>query len=246
MCLLVLAYHAHPRYPFILASNRDEFLDRPTRPAAFWPEPKGLLAGRDARAGGTWLGITTNGRFAVLTNHRDARKTPVHGRSRGLLTLDALNGSPFDVDARYDGYNLIHGTIDRLRYRNNVGPVDVELPPGIHALSNAVLNTPWPKTERARSAFERAVDGPEPRMDDLFALLNDTATAADAELPDTGIGLDRERALSAIKIVTPTYGTRCSTVIMVRDDGRTRFEERDHSSGHIARFSFEPGVASFA
>lgn len=239
MCLLVLAYRAHSRYPLILAGNRDEFLDRPTRPAMFWPDRTNVLAGQDLRAGGTWLGVTTHGRVAALTNHRDARRPAVNGRSRGLLVLDALDGAPVTAHTAYDGYNLIHGTIDRLWYGNNVQPWNEELGPGIHTLSNALLNTPWPKAERARAGFTREIQRLEPSVNALFELLDDPTLAPDHALPDTGVGLVWERALSAIKIATPAYATRCSTVILVDLNGRVRFEERDHSSGNIARFSFE-------
>ena len=238
MCLLVLAHRVHARYPFILASNRDEFLERPTEPAHFWADRPELLAGRDVRAGGTWLGITRTGRFAILTNHRDTRKPKVQGRSRGLLMLDALDGEQLDEQERYEGYNLIQGPVGALRYRNNVDGADHFLPAGIHTLSNAVLNTPWPKTVRARERFAEVIRDNDPSIEDLFAMLRDETRAPDHELPDTGVGLEWERALSAIMIRTPDYGTRCSTVITIDTDDRVIFEERDHASGNVARLSF--------
>ena len=239
MCLLVLAHRAHARYPFILASNRDEFLERPTEPAHFWADRPELLAGRDVRAGGTWLGITRTGNFAILTNHRDTRKSKVQGRSRGLLMLDVLAGKKIDDLEHFEGYNLIHGPLAALRYRNNVDGVDQILPAGIHMLSNAVLNTPWPKTVRARNRFMEVMRSDDPPIEDLFTLLRDETRAPDSELPDTGVGLEWERALSAIMIRTAQYGTRCSTVITIDNEGGVVFEERDHATGHVARFTFD-------
>jgi uncharacterized protein with NRDE domain len=228
VCLVALAYKAHPRFPFIFAANRDEFLDRPAEPAHWWADAPHLLAGRDVRAGGTWMGITRTGRFAAVTNHRDLRAPRVQGPSRGLLVCAALDGviDPATTGS-YDGFNLLYGPLDALHYHNNVQPVDAPLPPGIHGLSNAFLDTPWPKVERATAELRRLVAGPDAQLvDGLFTMLSDGRTAPDDRLPDTGLPLDLERAVSAILITSPGYGTRCSSVVLVDHDGRVRFEER--------------------
>lgn len=230
MCLMVMAYECHPRYRLILASNRDEFLARPALPAHFWDDPAGLLAGRDVEGGGTWLGITRTARFALLTNHRDLREPLPKGRSRGLLVRDTLQGMPPDARTGYEGFNLIHGPIGRLRYLNNIDGSDHPLGPGVHALSNALLNTPWPKTIKASTVFRAILQDPEPGIDRLFDLLRDETRAEDAALPDTGIGVERERALSPIFIRSDGYGTRCSTVITVDAARRVHFEERTHDT----------------
>ena len=228
VCLIVLAYNVHPRFPLVLAANRDEFHERPTAPAHWWPAAPHIFAGRDLRAGGTWMGITRSGRFAALTNHRDLHRPARQGPSRGLLVRDALDGT---LDVRgtdgYEGFNLLHGTVHELRYHNNLEPVDVPLPPGIHGISNALLNTPWPKVERAKEAVRKALDTSDGTLNEhLFALLRDDVRAADEHLPATGLPVEMERAVSPVFIQTNGYGTRCSTVVLVDAQGDVWFEER--------------------
>ena len=239
MCLLVLAHQSHPRYALILASNRDEFLDRPAVPAHFWPDSPGILAGRDQQARGTWMGISIAGRFAVITNYRDLRNPIKGSRSRGLLVWDKISGREDDGAHQYDGYNLISGEIGALRYQNNINGAEAALAPGIHGLSNHVLDTPWPKVRRALALFDPILSDHEPSVSDLFELLKDDKAAPDADLPDTGLGLERERALSPIFIRTPGYGTRVSTVVLVGHDGHVRFEERNHHTGQTVREEFD-------
>lgn len=243
MCLITLAYHVHPRYPLVLAANRDEFHERPTAPASWWSDAPHVLAGRDLRAGGTWLGITRQGHFAALTNHRDLRREPKPGPSRGLLVRSALVGTAtLDDTAAYEGFNLLHGPLDRLRYHNNIEPTDVALEPGIHGLSNALLNTPWPKVQRAKAGMERALSSSEGVLvEDLFALLADPAQAEVEQLPDTGLTPPMERALSSVFIATTGYGTRCSTVLLVDTDGQVYFEERTWPAGTAQRMTFALG-----
>lgn len=232
MCLIAFAYKHHPRYPFILAANRDEFRDRLALQAHFWDDHPQVLAGRDLKAGGTWMGISRSGRFAALTNHRDFRRTPIQGPSRGLLVKEALLHAVNAQASPMEGYNLIQGHIDALRYQSNIIGADEPLLPGVHGLSNALLNTPWPKVNRAVEAMRNATAGPIPDTAALFGMLADGEHAADDELPDTGLDLHRERALSSIRIDLPGYGTRCSTVIMVHESGRVRCEERTWPTGH--------------
>ena len=172
MCLIVLAYKAHPRFPLIVAANRDEFLDRPTLPAHFWSDAPDILAGRDERAGGTWLGITRSGRFAALTNYRDLRLPLVKGPSRGGLVRAGLDGS-LDPTATggYEGFNLLYGAVDALRYHTNVNGTDQPLEPGIRGLSNHLLDTPWPKVKRAKAGLTRLL------RDDRDAMARDDAGA---------------------------------------------------------------------
>lgn len=242
MCLIILAYQAHPRYALVFAANRDEFLDRPAQPAHFWADAPHVLAGRDLKAGGTWLGITTTGRFAALTNYRDLRRPMVKGRSRGALVRDALDHDPGKTYT-YDGFNLIYGTVDALRYRNNIDGRDTALPPGIHGLSNHLLNTPWPKVVRAKARFTELMNAEEPSMEEIFRLLSDPRRAPDPELPDTGLDLERERALSSVLITTEGCGTRCSTVVMVSNEGEVRFEERALAPPGAVRQVFHIGKA---
>lgn len=233
MCLIVLAYKVHPRFPLLFAANRDEFHERPTEPAHFWPDAPDLLAGRDLRAGGTWLGITRAGRFAALTNYRDLHRPRVQGPSRGLLVRQALEGT---IDTRstaaYEGLNLLYGPLDALRYHTNVQPIDAPLAPGIHGLSNHFLDTSWPKVERAMADMQHLLTRPDHQLlSGLFALLANDTVAPDDRLPGTGLPLELERAVSSIFIRTEGYGTRCSTVVQVDTEGRVYFEERTWPAG---------------
>lgn len=237
MCLIVLAYKHHPDFPLIVAANRDEFFSRPARQAEFWSDLPHLLAGKDLLGGGTWLGITRAGRFAALTNYRDLRRSKVVGPSRGALVLEALDHSPdLSNTARFEGFNLLHGTVGALRYHSNISMDDELLSPGIHGISNHLLDTPWPKVVSAEHHFRKAVESGQPTTDVLFDLLRNGEVARDPDLPDTGLSLERERQLSSVFIRGDDYGTRCSTVVLVRSDGQVLFEERTyHPEGLDAR-----------
>jgi uncharacterized protein with NRDE domain len=256
MCLIVLALNAHPLYPLVVVANRDEALGRPADPAAFWPEEDGLLAGRDLESGGTWMGVTRAGRVAALTNVRDPRAHDPGAPSRGGLVVRFLRGQDDPRDhvravaaerIRRNGFNLLAGAGGRLAWVSNAGGGPVELTPGIHAVSNASLDSPWPKALRAAAGLRRALAArrlidPE----ELFALLADRRIAADDELPATGVPLEVERLLSAPFIVAPGYGTRASTLLLATRAGRAellerRFDATSRESG-TSRFELEfPG-----
>ena len=246
MCLIAIAYQVDPRFPLILAANRDEFLDRPAEPAHFWKDAPDILAGRDERGGGTWLGVTRTGRIAAITNYRDMRMNFPPGPSRGLLVREALEeGVDTSATQVYAGFNLIHGTCTDLRYHNNIEGTAIALQPGIHGLSNHFLDTPWPKVEKAKHELEKLVEisgrtSVDARANaelagSLFSLLADDSIAPDDALPDTGLPLEVERAVSSIFIRTPDYGTRCSTVILVDTKGNVYFEERSVPEGRVVK-----------
>ncbi len=242
MCLIVLAHKVHPRYPLIVAANRDEFLDRPTSPLHVWASAPHILAGRDERAGGTWMGLSTTGRFAALTNYRDLRRPEVQGPSRGALVQHLLGEELGNADtSKYAGFNLIHGAFDALHYHSNITGDHAVLDPGIHGLSNHLLNTPWPKVQRAKAGMAEALLSEEPNVEHLFELLADREPAPDEALPDTGVGLAWERILGTIRIDAADYGTRCSSVVLVDTQGRARFVERtfapEGEQDHSLRFS---------
>jgi uncharacterized protein with NRDE domain len=241
MCLIAIAYKAHPDYPLLIAANRDEYYERPTAAAEFWKEAPTLLAGRDLRAGGTWMGVTREGRFAAITNHRNPPTTPAKPRSRGLLTVDFLRGdmSPpdymdalADSAAAYAGFNLLVGTIDCLYYYSNIEQQVRRLGPGIYSVSNALLDSPWPKQEMARSRMQgllkQAVDHPQ-----LQAVVADRKVAADEQLPDTGVGKELERLLSAQFIVSEAYGTRATTSLWLNSGGGFSWQESNYRQGGI-------------
>jgi uncharacterized protein with NRDE domain len=239
MCLILLAYDAHPLYRLILAANRDEFFSRPAAPAAFWNDSPQLLAGRDLKEGGTWLGVAKSGRIAAITNYREPRAERQNAPSRGGLVSGFLAGSMSVEDylaflsregASYNGFNLIFGDMKRLCWFSNRGEEPQFLQPGIHGLSNHLLDTPWPKVNNGKKAVECLVaTGKRIDPDALFAILADRTVAPDALLPDTGVGIELERFLSPPFISTPTYGTRSSSVIFIERKGKVTFIEKTHN-----------------
>jgi len=235
MCLLTFAWCVHPEFPLILAGNRDEFHDRPAEAAHWWSEPEGILAGKDLRAGGGWLGINRDGRFAVVTNYREPGVGTSGRRSRGELVVGFLASSETVVDwmdelnARqddYGGFNLIVGDGGQMHYLTNRGEDSRFLEPGIYGLSNHRLNTPWPKVTAARDGLRHCVEQNRLQSEALFQLLADRTPAAEEELPDTGVPLEWERRLSPAFIVDPRYGTRAGTVVLMDAEGKIDFKER--------------------
>lgn len=250
MCLILCAYRSHPRFDLVVAANRDEFLTRPTEPAGWWRDRSGLLAGRDLEQLGTWLGVTTSGRFAAITNVRDRIPPKNNPPSRGELVAGFLSGEN-DLDdflvrlretgARYNGFNLLFGDRDELAYCSNRGVEVGHLRPGIYGISNALLDTPWPKVRKGKERFAELLkrsDGALP-TEELFELLGDRTIAPDGELPDTGLPIELERMASSIFAAGEEYGTRSSTVVAIDKTGWVTFEERNLLSGSARRFRFE-------
>jgi uncharacterized protein with NRDE domain len=246
MCLILLAWHAHPDFPLVVAANRDEFFARPSAPAAYWEESPQVLAGRDLEAGGTWLGVSRQGRFAALTNYREGMRQDTQARqnppSRGALVADFLTGSS-DPEAYlaelarhgadYNGFNLFVGDHQQLAYYANRGKNACAprwLTPGVYGLSNHLLDTPWPKLASAKAAFAKAL-ADLPRQEPFFDLLADREIVADPHLPETGVPLDWERTLSAVFVSSPTYGTRASTLLTRHKDGLVTLDERSFGVG---------------
>ena len=242
MCLILLAHGAHPDYPLVIAANRDEYYERPTAKAAFWEDHPQVLAGRDLECMGTWLGITRTGRFAALTNFRDPRERKTVAPSRGRLVSDFLvsNQEPRayleDVASRaqdYNGFNLLAGDVEGVYYFSSRAGAVQAVAPGIHGLSNHLLDTPWPKVERGKQRLQQAL-ADEPGTDALLELLHDREPAAASALPDTGVGTELERVLSPALIVSPQYGTRASTAVLFARDGAISFSERTILRGGAA------------
>ena len=235
MCLIVFAYKSHPRYKFIFAANRDEFYDRPTEQADYWKDHTELLAGKDLKAGGTWMGITKDGRFAAVTNYRDLKNIKENAPSRGMLTLDFLNN---DISAEeyyenlkpllqnYNGFNLILGSVDKLFYFSTHTNGIKKLKPGVYGLSNAELNTVWPKVKKSKDVLSFLLKNDKIHTWELLGILNDTRKAKDEELPDTGVGMEWEKILSSIFIQSPKYGTRCSTAVVTDIENNVGFVEK--------------------
>jgi uncharacterized protein with NRDE domain len=250
MCLIFFSLKSHPTYKLIVAANRDEFYNRKTAAAQYWEDHPHVLGGRDLEAGGTWMGMNTNGKISLLTNYRDPKNINPNAPSRGFLVSDFLieNETPEQylthVEAegkQYNGFNLIVGNTDELWYYSNYGESLINIPPGLHGLSNHLLDTPWPKVVRGKEKLKPILQQQQISPDQLFEVLYDDQVATDNLLPDTGLPLDRERALSSMFIKTGNYGSRSSTVVLVDYDDRVFFTERvyDLSTFQFTTQSFQ-------
>jgi uncharacterized protein with NRDE domain len=255
MCLVALAIDRHRRFPLVVASNRDEFFSRPTAPMQWWtPQPgdPAVLGGRDLESGGTWLGLTAQGRLALLTNVRGAAFGGSAGPSRGQIVTQWLasresTGNFWTRTALsgYNGFNLVAADFasGECFWASNAVAMPKRLAGGLYGLSNAGLDSPWPKVlalKHALGASMKIAGSVEDLAARLFAALGNRARAADQTLPKTGISLERERELSAAFIRTSdgTYGTRCSTLVITERAGRQSithvFERTFDASGAVA------------
>jgi uncharacterized protein with NRDE domain len=238
MCLIVFANNVHPHYKLIFGANRDEFYNRPSEQAEFWRNHLNLLAGKDLQAGGTWLGITREGKFAAITNFRDLKNQRNDAPSRGKLTLDFLISSISSDDYYnnlkptlniFNGFNLLLGSVDELYYFSNKTTELQKIEAGIHGISNAILDTPWPKVEKSKRQLQNLISKENIHPREVLNILDDSTIAKDEELPDTGVGLELERILSPIFIKSEKYGTRSSTVIIVDKSNNVNFAERAYN-----------------
>jgi len=237
MCLIVFSYKNHPSYKLIVAANRDEFYKRPTRVAQFWkPEDyPHILAGKDLQANGTWMGISKTGKWGALTNFRDPSNIKSNAPTRGTLVLDYLKSNisaneyleSLDSSTKhYNGYNLLVGETDSLFHYSNENHQRTEITHGIHGVSNALLDTSWPKLDYAKTELERITSNKEFDKEELFNILRNSERAPDSELPSTGIPYEWEKAISSVFIKTENYGTLCSTLLLIDYDGNAQFIER--------------------
>lgn len=247
MCIAYLSLGADPKWPVFIAANRDEFHARPALPAGPWPEAPHVIAGRDLTAGGTWLGLSRGHRWALLTNFRDPRSHRDDALSRGELVSGFLRGDMpaetyiADVHARsgqYNGFNLIVGEGAQAWYVGNhaasTGPVT--LAQGRYALSNHALDTPWPKVERLRTRLDALLpENGTMQLEPVYDVLRDGVQPEDDHLPETGLPLEMERLLSSVFIVSPEYGTRCSTIIALNAQGSGIFSEITYDSAGTPR-----------
>lgn len=240
MCLILFAFRAHPRFPLVLAANRDEFFARATAPAEQWPDAPGIIGGRDLEQSGTWMGVAPGARVAAITNFRSTA-TLKDPPSRGLLVSDFLraDSSPeayMNALAKragdYNGFSLLVGDHDELWCLSNHDNRPRCVEPGVHGLSNHLLDTPWPKVEQGKARLSSIVQasGEAPDIDTLLALMSDDKVFPDSDLPDTGVGQDRERWLSPLFVRGPGYGTRASTVLLLDADCNVTFVERSFDS----------------
>ena len=238
MCLIVLAVGRHPDYPLVLAANRDEFHLRPTAGAGWWEDRPDILGGRDLQAGGTWLALSRSGRLATVTNFRDAKLPEAGPRSRGHLVTDFLESharpddylDSVDEDA-YAGFNLIVADDDGVAYLSNREEGKRILSPGIYGLSNALLDGPWHKVERSKQRLAELISNDDVSIATLLRLMDDRCRGPAEEVERGRLEFDTAHAITAPFIVLPEYGTRCTTVVLVDNDGRWQFFERRFDAG---------------
>ncbi|MBO6622815.1 MAG: NRDE family protein [Balneola sp.] len=241
MCLIAFSYKTHPRYKLIVAANRDEFYQRPTRKAQFWDEEDlpNILAGKDLKANGTWMGVSKTGKWGALTNFRDPSNIKDNAPTRGDLVLDFLKSGVSEQEylqeiqtkaEEYNGFNLLIGDKDSVFHYSNENNLITEVKPGIHGVSNALLDTPWPKLAHAKKELKEITSKEDFSKEDLFKILANSETAPDDKLPSTGIPYEWEKAVSSIFIKTDNYGTLCSTLLLVDYDGNAEFTERRYDS----------------
>lgn len=236
MCLILLSLSTHTDNSLIVAANRDEYYDRPTGPLAFWPEAPHVLAGRDIRGGGTWLGVTCTGRIAALTNFRNPSAINENAPSRGLLVRNFLEGTdspPTYLERirmsahRYNPFNLLLGDRSGLYYYSNRNDEIRQLESGLYGLSNHLLDTPWPKVQKGKESLEILIKSKKRvSPEDLFGILTDQSFPPEKLLPDTGVGPEWERLLSPVFITSRIYGTRSATALIVKRSGRITIAER--------------------
>ncbi|NNF39990.1 MAG: NRDE family protein [Woeseiaceae bacterium] len=238
MCLVILAIGQSPAWPLVIAANRDEFHARATQKAGWWPDRPKIYGGRDLQAGGSWLLLHREGRFATVTNYRDAQAVRPNRRSRGHLVTDFLDSQSAPLTyleqidgADYAGFNLIVGDADSVAYCSNRGKPAQTLGPGIYGLSNALLDDPWDKVRRSKQALSELFNSNTVNESTLFRLLDDRNPGPIEEVDATGLGFTMARAITAPFIQTPSYGTRCSTVILVDKAGTWRMTEKRFDAG---------------
>ncbi len=251
MCLIFFALNQHPAYKLIVAANRDEFYARKTAPASFWNDHPDIMGGRDLEASGTWMAMNKNGRISLVTNYRDPANINPNAPSRGQLVSNYLMNeetpseylSSLQSNAKqYNGFNLLVGSAEELWYLSNYREGIQKLKAGIYGLSNHLLDTPWPKVERGKRKFREIISTDTLEPEALLDFLRDDQRAADNQLPNTGVGIEHERALSAMFIKMQGYGTRCSTVVLVDKKNCVSYAERIYN---VETFEYKTQLVEF-
>jgi uncharacterized protein with NRDE domain len=230
-------------------ANRDEFYQRPTREAHWWDENESIFGGKDLQAGGSWLAVSKNGKMGAITNYRNPSRIIKNKISRGQILgaymLSDLSEKKYideivSLAESYEGYNLLFGSQDNLHHYSNINQKLSTITPGVHALSNHLLNTPWPKVEKAKKVMHKLIEtGNVLDVEAAFKLFSDKQIAPDDQLPDTGIGLSYERYLSSIFIDIPQYGTRATTLLLIDNKNQVYFEEREYVLKTVSKASFQ-------
>lgn len=236
MCLIIFAYNSHPKYKLVLAANRDEFFERPTGTAGFWQDYPNILGGRDIISGGTWMGITKEGRFAAITNYRNPDMVVPNAVSRGHLARRFLTGTIDSEDflehisldkATFQGFNILVSDdgFSKLYHYSNITDKVSPISDGIHGLSNAILDTPWPKVTHGKEMLSSVLNERNFGTDMLIEMMHNPTEWSENDLPKTGISLELEKKLSPVFISLKGYGTRCTTVIRMDYEQNLEFLE---------------------
>ncbi len=237
MCLCLFAYKNHPQFDLILIHNRDEYYNRKSLPAQFWDDNRHLLAGKDLGSSGTWLGITQTGQWAMVTNFRKKKILKSEQISRGMLVKNFLTSSlaPKDylqnilsVKNNYADFNLVVGNPAGLYHLSSQQGQLLSLKPGVYGLSNAFLDTPWPKVSEGKKKFLEIIQKKEGFEEDLFLLMKNTTPYPDQTLPNTGMGIEVERLLSSLFVRAPGYGTHSTTLLTISKKGEVHFIEKSY------------------
>lgn len=245
MCLIFTAWKTHEDFPLIMLANRDEFKNRPTETLHWWEE--GIIAGKDLQEGGTWLGMDKTGRLAAVTNFRDPKNIKAFAPSRGKIPLEFLSAHQTSeefieerksISKEYNGFNALLFDRNTLFWWSNYAEEPQELEPGFYGLSNALLNTPWPKLVKGKNRFEQWVKNFPREIEKGFEIMGSSEIFPDEYLPETGVGLDMERYLSSICIPGEIYGTRSTTIVIVRKDGLVSIKELNRGNGEITSYEF--------
>jgi len=233
VCLVVIAHRVHASFPLLIAGNRDEFHARPTQDARWWPDRPEILGGRDLQAGGAWLAVHRNGRFATVTNFRDAEPSVGNLSSRGELVTGFLQSDNPPIDyvsaidgERYGGFNLLVGNGRELAYLSNRNGAHRVLPPGVYGVANATLDTPWAKVERSKSLLRSIIEADNVNETTLMRMLDDRKPARVEEVDASRLPFDKAHALTAPFVVLPDYGTRSSTVVIGDNSGQVTLTEK--------------------
>jgi len=255
MCLILFSYKLHAKYRLILAANRDEFYNRPTASLDYWSDHPDVLAGRDLKGNGTWLGINRSGRLAAITNYREPAAHMKNVPSRGILIRDFLTGNASpkhylkavsNKSKAYNGFNLIAGDRSGFYYYSNRATRIRQLQPGLYGISNHLIDTAWPKIQKGKGLLKGQLNGLE-KIDikKIWEILADRSLPADKALPDTGVGLEWERILAPLFISSPDYGTRSSSIVLMEYSGQITFMERTYLNAANAAGDGETVTYSF-
>lgn len=248
MCLIVLAIDVSEEFPLIFLSNRDEFYQRPTENMHWWDD-QDILAGKDLQAGGTWLAINSKKQIAAVTNYRDPHHFKNDAPTRGNIPVDILHSNfenfedyvkiHQDIWSEMNGFNLLYHDGKSTYYYSNISKQIEILKPGIHAISNAFLNTPWPKVIHSKEILRKLIDNKRFEDDELLSLLKNSEKYSEESLPETGVGIEMEKVLSAIHIQSPIYGTRTHTIITKNNHGVLNISEHQVLSENLSIYNIQ-------